>query len=177
MSEVKLTPFPEVLENFRAGKLVIMMDDEGRENEGDLILPAQRVSADALSFMMHQARGLICVSISTSLAERLNLPLQTTVNNSAYQTPFAVSIDLREVAGRGVTAAARAQTIQHLVSEQAAASDFISPGHVFPLIAHPAGVMGRQGQTEGSYDLARHGPVLAKNLAKHPCRLKAGQPR
>ncbi|RIL11462.1 MAG: bifunctional 3,4-dihydroxy-2-butanone-4-phosphate synthase/GTP cyclohydrolase II [Proteobacteria bacterium] len=152
---MKLSPFSEVLEDFRAGKMVVMVDHHERENEGDLIIATEKVSAQDINFMMREGRGLICVSISAELAEALNLPLQTLSNNSAYQTPFAVSIDHREAAGRGVTAEGRAFTMRRMLQSGASASEFVSPGYVFPLIASPLGVLGRKGQTEGSYDLAR----------------------
>lgn len=152
---LNLSPFAEVLESARQGQMVIMLDDEHRENEGDLVVPAECITSEQLSFMMSEGRGLICLSVSVELAQRLNLPLQTLSNNSTFQTPFAVSVDHRDVAAYAVTAQGRAYTMRKLLDEQARAEDFISPGHVFPLIASPAGVMGRQGQTEGSFDLAR----------------------
>ena len=154
-AELALSPFADVLSDFRAGKMIVMVDDEKRENEGDLIIATEAVDAAAVNFMTRQGRGLVCVSIGVELAEKLNLPLQTLANNSIFQTPFAVSIDYREVLGFGVTARGRAQTMRRLVEPGVQASDFISPGHVFPLIANPLGVLGRQGQTEGTYDLAR----------------------
>jgi len=157
---VQPSPFSEVLADFREGRMIIMVDDAQRENEGDLVVPAACITPEALSFMMHHGRGLICMSIAVETAKRLNLPLQTLVNNSAFQTPFAVSVDHCAVAAFGVTARARAQTIKKLLDEASRAEDFVSPGHVFPLIANPAGVLGRQGQTEGSFDLAR--------IAGHP---------
>jgi len=150
-----IAPFSEVVSEFHQGKMVVMVDDADRENEGDLVLATEKVTPEAISFMMREARGLICVTVSGSVAERLNIPLQTLTNNSTFQTPFTVSVDAREVAGFGVTAKGRARTMLRIVSDEAVAGDFISPGHVFPLIASPAGVIGRQGQTEGSFDLAR----------------------
>jgi 3,4-dihydroxy 2-butanone 4-phosphate synthase/GTP cyclohydrolase II len=150
-----LSPFREVLRAASEGRIVIMVDDNDRENEGDLVVPTVHVTPEALHFMMREARGLICVSISEERAERLRLPRQTSSNSSAYQTPFAVSVDARTVAERGVTADARAQTMRRLIAADARPDEFISPGHVFPLVASPRGVFGRRGQTEGSYDLAR----------------------
>ena len=154
-SDVILSPFKEVLAAFAAGQMVIIIDAKDRENEGDLAVAAGAVSSEQLAFMMQQARGLICVSIASTRAKELNLPLQTAINNSRFGTPFAVGIDHRAVQDRGVTAQARMQTIRALVEPKTTVEDLVSPGHVFPLIAHDAGVIGRQGQTEGSFDLAR----------------------
>lgn len=150
-----IAPFEEVLEDFRMGRPVLVLDDESRENEGDVILATEAVTPEAIAFLMSEARGLICVSISVETANRLNLPLQVTTNNSPHQTAFAVSVDHRDVAGCGVTAAARVHTMRMMVDPASTASDFIIPGHVFPLIANDAGVLKRQGHTEGAFDLAR----------------------
>lgn len=154
-SGISLHPFAEVLADYRAGKPVILVDDAERENEGDIAVAAEAITAELVSFMLKHARGLICVSVPVQIAERLNLPLQVLNNNSPFNTPFTVSVDHRSVASSGVTAASRAFTMRKLLDPQSKAEDFVSPGHVFPLIANPAGVIGRQGQTEGSYDLAR----------------------
>lgn len=148
-------PFPEVLDRFRRGEPLLVLDSEKRENEGDVIIAAQAVTPEIISFLMTEARGLICVSISEQLARSLELPYQVSTNNSPFQTPFAVSIDAREVAFSGVTAASRSKTIQALISPNATSHSFITPGHVFPLIANEAGVLGREGHTEGALDLAR----------------------
>jgi 3,4-dihydroxy 2-butanone 4-phosphate synthase/GTP cyclohydrolase II len=164
-----LTPFSEVLDRFKRGEPLLVLDDEKRENEGDVIIAAQAVTPDVISFLMKEARGLICVSISEQLAQSLELPYQVSTNNSPFQTPFAVSIDARDVVFTGVTAAARAKTIQTLISPSATPHSFVTPGHVFPLIANEAGVLGREGHTEGALDLARlagmaHAGVLCEVL-------------
>lgn len=151
----KLASISEAIADLKSGKMVIIIDDSKRENEGDLVVATELVTPEILSFMMHQARGMICVSISKPLAEKLKLPLQVLNNNSPFNTPFTVSIDHVSVLGRGMTASGRAETLRHLISEASQAQDFVIPGHVFPLIANPSGVVARQGQTEGSYDLAR----------------------
>ncbi len=150
-----LDPFDQVLAAFAAGRPVVLVDDADRENEGDVVVATEAVTAETMVFLMEQARGLICVSISGETARRLELPLQVTTNNSPYQTPFAVSIDGVDVVPLGVTARGRATTMRKLLDPLATASDFIVPGHVFPLIANPAGVFARAGHTEGVYDLAR----------------------
>ncbi len=164
-----LTPFTEVLDRFRHGEPLLVLDDEKRENEGDVIIAAEAVTPDVISFLMREARGLICVSISEQIAQSLELPYQVTTNNSPFQTPFAVSVDACDVALTGVTAAARAKTIQTLISPKSAPGSFVTPGHVFPLIANEAGVLGREGHTEGALDLARlaglaHAGVLCEVL-------------
>jgi 3,4-dihydroxy 2-butanone 4-phosphate synthase/GTP cyclohydrolase II len=153
--EFRTDHFPDVVEAYRQGKQVIIVDAKDRENEGDLAIATEKITAEDVSFMLNEARGLICTSISREVSERLNLPLQVVNNNSPFNTPFAVSVDYREVSGRGVTASARALTMRKMLESDLTSEDFVSPGSVFPLIANPAGVIGRQGQTEGSYDLAR----------------------
>ncbi len=148
-------PFSEVVEDFRSGKMVILLDDVHRENEGDITIATEKLTPEAVSFMLKHARGLVCISIPSVVAERLNIPLQVLSNNSPFQTPFTVSVDHIEVSGWGVGAAARTHTMRKLIEDDGRPGDFVSPGHVFPLIANPAGVIGRQGQTEGSHDLAR----------------------
>jgi 3,4-dihydroxy 2-butanone 4-phosphate synthase/GTP cyclohydrolase II len=155
MQELQLSPIEAVIEAFRAGEMVVMVDDADRENEGDLVIATEKLTPEAVSFMMSHGRGLICVSINAEKAKALNLPLQVLNNNSLFQTPFAISVDAVSVVPYGVTASSRCETMMTMVTESAKAADFVSPGHVFPLIAHASGTIGRQGQTEGSYDLAR----------------------
>ncbi len=150
-----LDDFHDVLRDIRTGKAVVVVDSDDRENEGDLILATEKVTPEIVSFLMREARGLICVSIPAEIADRLRLPLQVLNNNSPFQTPFAITIDHREVGGRGVTAEGRARTMRSLIEPNTQAHDFVSPGHVFPLIANSAGVIGRPGHTEGAFDLAR----------------------
>lgn len=154
-SEIVLDNFVDVLADVRAGKGVVVVDNADRENEGDVIFATDRITPETISFLMREARGLICVSIPSEVAERLRLPLQVVNNNSPFQTPFAVSVDLKGVTPTGVTAEGRAKTMRALIDPSSRAGDFITPGHVFPLIANSAGVMGRQGHTEGAFDLAR----------------------
>jgi len=150
-----LDDFHDVLRDIRTGKAVVVVDSDDRENEGDLILATEKVTPEIVSFLMREARGLICVSIPAEIADRLRLPIQVLNNNSPFQTPFAITIDHREVGGRGVTAEGRARTMRSLIEPNTQAHDFVSPGHVFPLIANSAGVIGRPGHTEGAFDLAR----------------------
>lgn len=162
--DIRLSPMADVISAFREGKMIVMVDDPDRENEGDLVVATEKVTAETLSAMMNQARGLICVSIDSERARRLNLPLQVLNNNSLFQTPFTISVDHRDVRPNGVEARARAQTMQRLIADDAVADEFVSPGHVFPLIAHASGTLGRQGQTEGSYDLARLAGLIPSGI-------------
>jgi 3,4-dihydroxy 2-butanone 4-phosphate synthase / GTP cyclohydrolase II len=154
-ADVRLSPFSEVLSDFKQGRPVIMVDAVDRENEGDIVVATEKLDPQDVSFMMQHARGLICVSIPSETAAKLNLPLQVINNNSPFNTPFTVSIDHKEVAATGVDGRSRTFTMRKIIDPDSGADDFVSPGHVFPLVANPAGVIGRQGQTEGSYDLAR----------------------
>ncbi len=157
VSSISCTDFHEVIRRFKAGEPVVLLDDVDRENEGDVVVAAEQVTPALMAFLMNEARGLICVSISEEVARRLDLPLQVQVdtNNSPFQTPFAVSVDAAEVVPFGVTASSRAKTVQRLLETDTNPGDFVSPGHIFPLIANNAGVLGRTGHTEGVFDLAR----------------------
>lgn len=149
-----LSPIAEVIADIAAGKMIVLLDDVTRENEGDLTVATELVTAEHIAFMMKHGKGQICISIPSDVAEKLNLPLQVLNNASQFQTPFAISVDHRSVAHNGVTAQARAITMRKLIDVDSTIEDFVSPGHVFPLIVNPAGVLGRHGQTEGSHDLA-----------------------
>lgn len=155
MSTLKLTPILKVIEDYRAGKMVIIADDSERENEGDLAIATEMIKDADLAFMLREARGLICVSISEQIAKNLMLPPQSHSNSSRFHTPFTVSVDHHSVVQHGISAAARVTSMRMLVNPDSRAEDFSSPGHVFPLVANPKGVLARRGQTEGSYDLAR----------------------
>lgn len=139
----------------KAGGMVILVDDEHRENEGDLVMAAEFVTPDAINFMAKYGRGLICMPLTEEKIQQLQLPMMTSHNRSPYQTAFTVSIEAANGVQTGISAADRAHTIQVAVSEHATASDIISPGHVFPLKARPLGVLERRGQTEGSIDLMK----------------------
>ncbi|MEQ1501699.1 MAG: 3,4-dihydroxy-2-butanone-4-phosphate synthase [Myxococcota bacterium] len=143
------------LEDLRAGKMIILVDDEDRENEGDLVLAAEKVTPEAINFMATHARGLICLSLESKQVERLALPMMASNNQSAYHTAFTVSIEAREGVTTGISAADRAHTVLVAIHPQATPRDIVTPGHVFPLRARDGGVLERVGQTEGSVDLAR----------------------
>jgi len=149
------TPVPEVLDELRAGRLIILVDDEDRENEGDLVCLAEMVTPEIVNFMARHARGLICLPMEKALADRLELPLQVERNTNRMGTAFTVSIEARTGVTTGISAADRARTIQVAVGAECTANDLVRPGHVFPLRAMPGGVLRRAGQTEGAVDLAR----------------------
>jgi len=150
-----LTKIKDVLEDLRQGKMVILVDDEDRENEGDLTLAAEKVTPEAINFMAKYGRGLICLSLAPEIIERLKLPLMVHDNRSPYKTAFTVSIEAREGVTTGISAADRARTIAVAVADDSKPDDLVQPGHVFPLRARRGGVLFRTGQTEGSVDLAR----------------------
>ena len=145
----------EAIQDIQAGKYVILVDDEDRENEGDLVFAAEHVTAEHINFMAKNGRGLICLTLTPDRVEELKLPPQTTENTAPFGTAFTVSIDAAKNITTGISASDRATTIQLAVDPQAKPSDFARPGHVFPLKAHKGGVLRRAGQTEGSVDLAR----------------------
>jgi len=145
----------DAIDDIRSGKMIILVDDEDRENEGDLCMAAQFASPDAINFMARYGRGLICLTINDEIAEKLNLRPMVQENKARFGTAFTVSIEAREGVTTGISAADRATTIQTAVNPDATADDLVSPGHVFPIIARKGGVLVRTGQTEGSVDIAR----------------------
>ncbi|MBC8459506.1 MAG: bifunctional 3,4-dihydroxy-2-butanone-4-phosphate synthase/GTP cyclohydrolase II [Deltaproteobacteria bacterium] len=144
----------EVIEDLRQGKIIILVDDESRENEGDLTIGAEKVTPEAVNFMARYGRGLICLALSPEIVERLKLTPMAYDNRSPYHTAFTVSIEARQGVTTGISAADRAHTILTAVADDAKPDDLIQPGHVFPLRARRGGVLFRSGQTEGSVDLA-----------------------
>ncbi len=145
----------EAIEDIKNGKMVILVDDEDRENEGDLCMAAEHITADAINFMATHGRGLICLSMAGELADKLELPLMTRNNESRFGTAFTISIEARTGVTTGISAKDRATTILTAVDDGARSGDLVSPGHVFPIRARKGGVLVRTGQTEGSVDLAR----------------------
>ncbi|MEQ8163501.1 MAG: bifunctional 3,4-dihydroxy-2-butanone-4-phosphate synthase/GTP cyclohydrolase II [Smithellaceae bacterium] len=150
-----ISSIQEAIEDIRNGKMVILVDDEDRENEGDLCMAAQFVTPEAINFMARYGRGLVCLTINEELAARLHLRPMVQENKARFQTAFTVSIEARNGVSTGISAADRATTIQAAVNPAAKAEDLVSPGHVFPIIARKGGVLVRTGQTEGSVDLCR----------------------
>lgn len=150
-----LSSIPEALEDIRQGKMVILVDDEDRENEGDLTMAAEKVTPEAINFMAKYGRGLICLSLTEERINELRLPMMVSENTSRFQTAFTISIDARAGITTGISAADRARTILTAIDDNCKPEDLVSPGHVFPLKARKGGVLVRAGQTEGSVDLAR----------------------
>jgi 3,4-dihydroxy 2-butanone 4-phosphate synthase/GTP cyclohydrolase II len=153
--KMAVSSIEEVIKDIRAGKMIILVDDEDRENEGDLCMAAEMVTPEAINFMATHGRGLICLALSPDIVEQLNLPMMVRNNQSPYGTGFTISIEARSGVTTGISAADRARTVQAAVAPDARPSDIISPGHIFPLRARKGGVLVRTGQTEGSVDLAR----------------------
>lgn len=144
-----------VIEDIKAGKMVILVDDEDRENEGDLYMAAEKVDAASINFMATYGRGLICLTLNEELTDRLGLPMMVSNNTSPYGTGFTISIEAKTGVSTGISAADRARTVQVAVDPNAKPHDLVSPGHIFPLRARAGGVLVRAGQTEGSVDLSR----------------------
>jgi len=145
----------DVLEDLKQGKMIILVDDEDRENEGDLTIAAEKVTPEAINFMARYGRGLICLALSPDIVEQLRLPLMVYQNLSPFKTAFTVSVEARTGVTTGISAADRAHTVLTAVNKDAKPEDLVMPGHVFPLRARRGGVLFRTGQTEGSVDLAR----------------------
>ena len=145
----------DVIEDIRSGKMVILVDDEDRENEGDLCMAAQMVTPEAINFMAKYGRGLICLTLTPELIDKLQIPMMVQNNKSPFQTAFTVSIEALNGVTTGISAADRARTIQAAVAPDVTPQDIVSPGHIFPLRARRGGVLVRTGQTEGSVDLSK----------------------
>lgn len=143
------------LEHFSSGGMVIVTDDGDRENEGDLIVAAERCQVDDMALMIRHTSGIICVPMLAETARRLDLPLMVSHNDAPFATSFTVAVDYRHGTTTGISAVDRALTARKLASAQAVATDFARPGHVFPLIARPGGVLERDGHTEAAVDLCR----------------------
>jgi len=152
---VSLNSTEEIIEDIRQGKMVVLLDDEDRENEGDLIVAAEKVTPEIINFMASKARGLICLTLTGERCDFLGLPPMVQSNQAAHSTPFTVSIEASEGVTTGISAADRARTIRAAVDAKSAPEDIVQPGHIFPLRAQPGGVLSRAGHTEAGCDLAR----------------------
>jgi 3,4-dihydroxy 2-butanone 4-phosphate synthase/GTP cyclohydrolase II len=150
-----LSPIEEVIEDARNGKMFILVDAEDRENEGDLVIPAQMCTPEAVNFMAKYGRGLVCLTLTSDRAKQLNLQLMSSTNQSRHQTAFTVSIEAREGISTGISAHDRAHTVSVAIDPTKGATDIVSPGHVFPLVAKDGGVLVRAGHTESAVDIAR----------------------
>ncbi len=152
---MNINTIPEIIEDIKAGKMVIIMDDEDRENEGDLIMAATLAKPDDINFMITHARGLVCLTLTSERCEKLKLPLMCKDNKAPYSTNFTVSIDAAKGVSTGISTADRAQTIRTAVFQDVTFDDVVTPGHVFPLMAKEGGVLERAGHTEAGCDLTR----------------------
>ncbi len=152
---MELNSTAEIIDDIRQGKMVVLMDDEDRENEGDLVMAAEQVRPEDINFMARYARGLICLTLTAERCRQLELPLMVRDNHSVHSTNFTVSIEAAEGVTTGISAADRARTIRVAVARDARSKDLVQPGHVFPLMAQPGGVLSRAGHTEAGTDLAR----------------------
>ena len=150
-----VSPVEEIIEEARNGRMFILVDDESRENEGDLVIPAQMATPDAINFMARYGRGLICLSMTRERIEELGLPLMARKNESRHQTAFTASIEAAEGVTTGISAPDRAHTVATAIDPSKGADDIATPGHIFPLMARDGGVLVRAGHTEAAVDLAR----------------------
>lgn len=155
MEKYRFNTVDEAIVDIENGKMIILVDDEDRENEGDLCMAAEKITPEAINFMAKYGRGLICLSLTPERVEELDLPMMTDENTSPFGTAFTVSIEAKRGVTTGISAADRARTIQTAIDPKSNAEDLAKPGHIFPLRARPGGVLQRAGQTEGSVDLAK----------------------
>ncbi len=153
-SAVKISPIPEIIDDIRRGRMVVLVDAEDRENEGDLVLAADFVTPEAINFMATHARGLICLTLTEERCRQLNLPLMVSDNRSPHGTAFTVSIEAAAGVSTGISAADRARTVRAAVARHAKPGDIVQPGHIFPVMAQNGGVLVRAGHTEAGCDLA-----------------------
>src|SRR5512135_1392380 len=152
---MKFNTIEEAIDDIRKGKMVILVDDEDRENEGDLTMAAEAVTPEAINFMAKYGRGLVCLTMTAERCDHLRLPPMVEDNTSSFGTAFTISIEAKKGVTTGISAADRATTIKTAIDPKSGPEDLARPGHVFPLRAKPGGVLQRAGQTEGSVDLAR----------------------
>ena len=155
MNKIKFSKISEILKDAKRGKMFVLVDDESRENEGDLIIPASKVTAKSINFMAKYGRGLICLALTQSQANKLNLSLMSSTNNSRTQTAFTISIDAKKGISTGISAHDRALTIKTAIKKKVSEKDLVKPGHVFPLISKNGGVLVRAGHTEASVDVSK----------------------
>jgi 3,4-dihydroxy 2-butanone 4-phosphate synthase/GTP cyclohydrolase II len=149
-----ISPTEELIEEARRGRMFVLVDDEDRENEGDLVIPAQFATPDAINFMAKYARGLICLAMTRSRVEQLGLPLMAQSNGTRHQTAFTVSIEARDGVTTGISAADRARTVAVAINPELGREHIVTPGHVFPLVARDGGTLVRAGHTEAAVDFA-----------------------
>jgi 3,4-dihydroxy 2-butanone 4-phosphate synthase/GTP cyclohydrolase II len=152
---IKFSKISQIINDAKKGKMFVLVDDEGRENEGDLIIPASKVTPHAINFMAKHGRGLICLALNRAQVNKLNLTLMAQTNSSRTQTAFTISIEARLGVTTGISAHDRAHTIQTAIKKNATSKNIVSPGHVFPLVSKNGGVLVRAGHTEASVDISK----------------------
>src|SRR6056300_1667375 len=150
-----LSPIEEIVDEARNGRMFVLVDNEDRENEGDLVIPAQMATPDAINFMAKHGRGLICLTLTSERVDALGLQLMSTYNSSRHETAFTISIEAREGVTTGISAHDRARTVAVAIDAGKTAADIATPGHVFPLRARDGGVLVRAGHTEAAVDISR----------------------
>ncbi|GKT12137.1 MAG: 3,4-dihydroxy 2-butanone 4-phosphate synthase/GTP cyclohydrolase II [Thiomicrorhabdus sp.] len=161
---MQLNTIEELIEDYKQGKMVILMDDEDRENEGDLLISSSMVTAEDINFMARYGRGLICLTLTRERCQQLHLPLMVKDNSDPHGTPFTVSIEAAQGVTTGISAGDRAVTVRAAVADNAGPGDIVTPGHIFPLMAQPGGVLTRAGHTEAGCDLARLAGMEASSV-------------
>ena len=168
MSKIKFSKITEILQDAKRGKMFILVDDEGRENEGDLVIPASKVTAKSINFMAKYGRGLICLALNQTQVNKLNLSLMSPINLSRNQTAFTVSIEARKGVTTGISAKDRSITVRTAIKSNVKKNDIISPGHIFPIISKEGGVLVRAGHTEASVDISK---LAKKNASAAICEI------
>ena len=148
-------PIEKVLAELRQGRMIILVDNELRENEGDLLVAAEKIRPEHINFMVTHGRGLVCLAAAGEMLDRCQIPMMMSRNKSKFQSPFTVSVDAAVGIATGISAADRSATVQRIIAPQSGPADFVMPGHIFPLRADEGGVLAREGHTEGGVDLAK----------------------
>ena len=155
MSKKKFSNISSIIKDAKKGKMFILVDDENRENEGDLVIPGSKCNSKVINFMAKHGRGLICLALTKKQIDRLKLPLMSPINKSRMQTAFTVSIEAKKGISTGISAFDRARTIKVAINQNSSKKDIVSPGHVFPLVSRNGGVLERAGHTEASIDISK----------------------
>ena len=155
MDKKIFSTIPSIIKDAKRGKMFILVDDENRENEGDLVIPGSKCNSKIINFMAKHGRGLICLALTKKQIDRLKLPLMSQINKSRMQTAFTVSIEAKRGISTGISAFDRAKTIRVAINQNSKKKDIVSPGHVFPLVARKGGVLERAGHTEASIDISK----------------------
>ena len=164
MPNNKFSKIPSIINDAKKGKMFILVDDKDRENEGDLVIPGSKCTPKIINFMAKHGRGLICLALSKKQIDKLKLPLMSPINKSRMQTAFTISIEAKKGITTGISAHDRAKTIQTAINLRVKKNDIVSPGHVFPLVARPGGVLERAGHTEASVDISKLSKLNNKQL-------------